>query len=387
MSGAVRRIALLCLFGVWAWVFITVWNGPDVHQFDFKTYFVAAHTYEIGKNPYDVTTLRDVANQPHLLGFYYPLSSLYVLRPLDAMNYPTAHRVWVALKLLAFVALLLVWKRWFLAEIDWTIILLAVLLAFNAATVWDIKTGNITVFEQLFLWTGLACFTLRRMTWFTVCIVLASCAKLLPAVFLLLLLLPAVRSRANAVRFLAGALGIVALTLVPFMSHPDYFASFVGGLTSQHPRFQYNPTILGLVDDLALRHPAFASGWLRWTVVAVWYGGLLAVSARLLRAVYRQPSLRFIALVAALGYAVFAPRLIIYSYMIAIVPALALLIPVVGRGAQTAALMVALCISGLAVLPIAHDEIVGKAAPWILLILCWLTLIDLERTGKLAETS
>ena len=387
MNPLANKLAILLLLGVWAALFVIVWNDPG-QQFDFKTYYVAAHTYDVGQNPYDVSALRSVARQDHLLAFYYPLSTLQLFRPLGALDYASAHRIWLALKALALIALLVVWKRGFLSASHWPLVLLVTLLAFNAATVWDVKTGNVSVFEQLFLWVGLAFFVAGRMTLFAVCILVASMAKLMPAAFLLLLWLPAVRSRGNAVRFVAGAVAVAALALVPFIANADYLDGFARGLVGQPPRFVNNPTMVGLIDELSHRHDWLASGWVHWALVAGWYAALVGVSLPLLRDAFRHRSRAVIVLVAALAYAIFAPRLIVYSYMIAIVPALVLLPAATERRAlRSVALVVALCIGGLAVLPGAGLAWLGAAAPLILLVLCWVALIDLHHSGGLAEAT
>ena len=379
-----RAFALLLVLGMWTWVFARVWMNPDGFQADFKTYHVAVHTYEIGQNPYDVETLREVAQQPKLLGFYYPLSVLHLMRPIGHLDYPAAHRVWLLLKLAAMVALLFIWKRFFLEHIDWLIVLGGALLAFNAAAVWDIKMGNVTVFEQLFLWSGFACFTSRRMTLFAVCVVLASMAKLLPAVFLCLLFLPAVRSRGNTVRFVAAVAALAAITLLPFRAMPAFFDS-LRNLASQHPALQHNQSIAGLIDELGRFVPVLQNGWVHGLALVVCYGALLAASWRLLRIMYRQEELGPVLLVAAMGYADFAPRLSIYSYMIAIVPVLALLVPALARSATAGWLLIALCIGGLAVVPDAVGEVAGKPVALILLLFCWLWLIDLMGNASMEE--
>jgi hypothetical protein len=384
MNTLAARLSVVVLLAAWVAVFAAAWNDSGA-QFDFKTYYVAAHTWETGEDPYDVSVLRDVGRQPHLLPFYYPLSSLYLFRPIGSLDYPAAHRAWLVIKALGLAALLLVWKRVFLASTGWPLLLLAALLAFNAAMVWDIQTGNIAVLEQVCLWAGLAFFVARRMTAFTACIVLASTAKLMPAVFLLLLWHPAVRSRANSIRFAAGTLAVAAIALVPFLASPQYLGPFLRGFADPPPRFQTNPTVVALIGELSRGHDEFPA-WLSWVLAAVWYGVVLAASLRLLRAACRDLSLRVVALVAAIAYAMFAPRLIVYSYMIVIVPALALVFPAMkDHSLRKAALVVALCIGGLRVLPGTWGGLLASASPLILLVMCWLVLIDLEKAGGLGE--
>ena len=364
-----------------------LWRDPDERLFDFKTYYCAANVYEMGQNPYRVENLRAFGGNPRLLGFYYPLSALHLFRPIARLDYPVAHRLWLALKVAALAALFLVWKRWFLPGTGWPVLLAAGLFAFDAATLWDLGVGNITVFEQLCLWTGFAFLLRARTTVFVVCVVLASAAKLLPAAFLLLLFTPALRSRANTLRFAAGVLAVALMTFLPFAADRVYLSDFLRGLVGQHPPLEFNPSLLGVVDELRLhRGSAFlGTGWPRWVLVAVYYAALIAVSRRLLRWAADPASPARTILAGAWLYALVAPRLIIYSYMVAIVPLLGLLLPALRQSkAGEWAVVAAVSVTGLQTLP---WKFVSDATPLILLWGAWLALVVMEKTGRLTEAS
>ncbi len=379
-----KAAGCLLVLLAWVWIVASVWRAPGEHQFDFKTYYIAVQVYEGGGNPYDIAQIRETGGKRHLLGFYYPLSTLSLLRPLGRMDYATAHRVWIALKALALAALLVIWKRFFLPHSDWLFLIVA-LLGFQAATVWDLKVGNVTVFEQLWLWAGFAFLARGRPTAFVVCVVIASLAKLLPVVFLMLLFLPALRSRLNIVRAISGGLVLAAITLLPFLSNPEHFDAFLRGVIAQHPPFKVNPSVLGMVDEMG-RHRAtafLAEGWMKLVPIAAYYGLLLLVSWSLLKRAAASPHLWGIILVSALFYALAAPRLIIYSYMIAIVPVLALLVPNAAKSkVGEYALITALCVGGLAILPAPLGTIASDAVPLLLLWGSWLALVAMDRRGE-----
>jgi hypothetical protein len=220
------------------------------------------------------------------------------------------------------------------------------------------------------------------------CVVLASIAKLLPAAFLLLLFLPAFRSRANTWRAIGGAIAVAVITLAPFAAKPDYLADFLRGLTSQHPPLQFNPSLLGVVDELA-RNPrtAFlATGWMALVPMAAYYVLLLLVSRRLLGWAFGTGNAARTILAGVMLYALLAPRMIIYSYMIVIVPVLALLRRAVGKTrVGEYALLAAICVGGLPILPAGAGKFVSDVSPLLLLWGCWLALVALERRGQLAE--
>jgi hypothetical protein len=120
----------------------------------------------------------------------------------------------------------------------------------------------------------------------------------------------------------------------------------------------------------------------------VYYGLLLAVGRRLIQWAVGSAPLRGAILVATLLYALLAPRLIIYSYVIAIPAALALLLPAAKHSkVGEVSLLAALCVNGLRILPSGAGKFVGDLVPLLLLWACWLALVALQRTGRLAESS
>ena len=381
-----RAVSYALVLLAWVYVIATVWRAPLTQQGDFKTYYTATVLYESGGNPYDIAKIREASGYKRLLGFYYPLSTLYLVRPFGHISYVNAHRLWLALKVLALVALLFVWKRYFLANVDGVLLLVVALLGFQAATVWDIKSGNITIFEQMWIWIGLALLIRGKTTEFVVCVVLASIAKLFPLAFLLLLFHPAWRSRANTLRAVAGVVTLAGVTALGFLPAPQLFDDFVRGLTRQQPPFHVNPSIMGIADEMG-RHTAtefLANGWGKLVLIGVYYALLLAASWKLLARTIASRNMLEIVWVAALFYALVVPRLVIYSCMIAIVPVLALLLPSV-RTSKVGeyGLAAALCVSAFGVLPGALGQILSDATPLLLLWASWLAVVSLNRRDQL----
>jgi hypothetical protein len=391
--AASRRVTWAKIFAcavvlcVWVGAYAAAWNHPDGSQWDLKSYYYAARVHENGSNPYDVHQLRAISGGRRTLPYYYPLPALSLLKPLGRLDYPDAHRVWLVLKALAMAALVVVWKRWFLPKTDWLWLLLVSLFGFGGATLWDIRAGNISVFEQLFLWTGFAFLLRSRVGAFVASVVLASTFKILPAAFLLLLLLPGLRTRSNLTKMVAGFVAVTLVVLLPFLGHADWFHSFVRGLRIAQPRLESNPTFFGILDELAVHHGVTAlAGSLKYVLLAAYASALLLASRRLLRTVYGSKSIGFAVMVAAMLYALLIPRFIIYSYMIAFVPVLALLIPALARSKLAAYVaLAAVCIGGVGVLPGGVGEFLDHAAPFLVLLGCWTLLIALEKTGGLRE--
>jgi len=368
---------LLC----WVLVFVSVWGKSNDFLWDFKTYYFAVKVYEQGASPYEVSNLRGATAMQRILPFYYPLSALQVLRPLCNLDYTTASRVWMVSKALAMIGLLLLWRRYFLRDhAGWPLLALG-LFGFGGATTWDLKAGNVSTFEQLLLWAGFALLLRSRFTAFVACVVGASVFKLTPSMFLLLLLLPSLRSRANLVRMIVGIVAVLLIALLPFVGHADRLDGLLHGLRSAHPRLQFNPTFLGALDELAVEHGVLAlAGWLKYVVLAAYYVVLLGFSRRFLAHAWREGSLSSAILIAVLLYALVVPRFIIYSYMIVIVPVLALVLPAVGRtNLGRGAALIALCLGGLPILPSRIGAFLHDGMPFLLLSSCWMLLVTAEK--------
>jgi Glycosyltransferase family 87 len=373
-STLTRRLALAAVLVCWAGLFVAAWIRTDGYQWDFKVYYHAVQAFQLGENPYDTP------------GFQYPLAVAYLFEPIASLDYGVAHRVWVVLKLAAVAGLLVLWKRAFLPRTDWWLVLLVSLLAFRAAGAVDVKAGNVSVFEQVFIWTGLAFFLKSRFNAFAACIVTAGICKLLPAAFLLLLLLPAVRSRANVARTAAAFATLGAVTLLPFLRHPRFLPAFVAGLHGEAPLLTSNPTPAAIWVDLASHLPRALAGsaWAEAALLGACYAVLIVPGRRLIARAWRTGPSPQSTLVFVVLYALLAPRMVLYSFMILVVPLIALVIPAVesmrlGRYAVVAAV----CMGGLRILP-AVGPFLDDLVPLLILWGCWAVLAGAERAGRLA---
>src|SRR5262249_24479765 len=150
---------------------------------DFKTYWFASRAATQGLNPYDMADLSRVAGGAVGMPFLYPPITLPLLAPLTALPVETAAQVWIWIKLPLLVALVMIWRRYFLSGIHLLLLAFVAVLGFNAASVWDIRSGNVAMLEQLLLWVGFAAYTQERRRMFALCVVAAALFKILPAAF------------------------------------------------------------------------------------------------------------------------------------------------------------------------------------------------------------
>lgn len=223
-----------------AWLSVLVWlisvlplvqiiRLPDKYQWDLHVYYSAALTDAQGYDPYDVNMRKKVFPAPGM-EFFYPPISLYLFKPLAALQFETAYYLWFGVKFLALLLLLLIWHRAFEPLNPGYPMVLFFLFAYSGSLYRDLVTGNIALFEQLGLWIGFWFFLQRRYLLFGICIAIVAQLKMLPIAFLGLLFLIDVRQRWFKLGIsLATFLVLFSLN---FLLKPALMKSFIVRLSS-----------------------------------------------------------------------------------------------------------------------------------------------------------
>jgi len=321
---------------------------------DFETYWYASNAAIHGMNPYDSSVLARLSGQPVGMPFIYPPITLPFLMPLTLLPVEGAAQVWFAFKALLLVPLVMLWRRYFLPATGVVILAAVAVFGFNAACIWDLGMGNVAVIEELTLWAGFAAYVADRRRLFAACVLAASLFKLFPIVFLVLLLVP---SRTFGPQWrLAGSVFALFLLLVfaPTVAGFTWARGFLGNLPMERPWGLVNPSALGFIDTLLGDHttpltsPPFKALAL-WTAYAM---ALAGISLPALRGLWRRRDPREWVLAGAILYALLVPRMMVYSYLLVILPVLGLIGPIASR------------VGGLAI-PAAL--LCGQAALWPLL--------------------
>lgn len=189
----------------------------------------------------------------------------------------------------------------------------------------DMTAGNIAVFEQLALWIGFLGFVRRRPGIFCAGILAASLVKLLPIVFLFLLLLPGERRHTRW--FFAGMAGFAVYLGLNALLWPELMSRFLHGSMTLDSRGIDGPSTLAVIRDvgdflagrrLAL-HPELLDAV--YLVIAL---TVLAVSVRAMtRGGSHSP--QSLIYLACLAFAIAAPRMKDYAYVLVLLPAYAVL--------------------------------------------------------------
>jgi hypothetical protein len=225
---------------------------------------------------------------------------------------------------------------------------------------------------------------------FAALIVMAACFKVLPALFLMLLLLPTRGGRPSNWLFGAGVAALVAVTLGPTLVGPA--ASFQKFWTAVPDATGYgdaNPSALGLLAMLAqLIGASGANATLAanvlWGAYAV---GLIVVSLGLLRAAWERRDERLAVMCAVFLYVLLLPRPMAYGFVI-LTPAPFFFAPKpFNRTAGRLVLALVLSAQGLwRLTSIRSDSFLVTYAPFLLTLCIWLLVVN-EHSESRAQAS
>jgi hypothetical protein len=308
-------------------------------QGDLRIYVAAAEASAAGRSPYEPGALVGPAGNRQELPFVYPPASLPLLRGLLVLDHRTTYFAYFVVKMVAVVVLIALWRRrLFPDDLAGACLYLLCALGYGQTIKMDVRAGNVSVFEQLFVWTAALAF-LRRRPW-TYAALITAAAALKPTNAALLLLLLVDRGRRERA---AVAAGVAALALVHGLSaavRPDLFADFLRNAAALDDRGRTNPAALALIrDGMERLAGGQVPGHLDMIVYGLW---VLLVGLTTLSVARRSDRTGALAC-AFLAFALAAPRFKDYSYILLIPPSVTVVVRVLRGLAPRLATLVLLC--------------------------------------------
>jgi hypothetical protein len=287
-------------------------------QGDLRIYRAAAQAWADGRNPYEPGALVGPAGNRQELPFVYPPVSLPLLRALLAFDHRTTYFAFFILKMAAVAALVALWRRRFFPDdLSAACLYLFCALAYAQTIKMDVRAGNISVFEQVLIWTGVLALMRGRPRLYALLVAAAALFKLTTAALLLLLLLD--RSRRALAALGAGLAGLALVHGVSALLRPDLFAGFLRNAAALDDRGRTNPAALALIRDGVERLVGGqVPGHLDMIVYGLW---VLLIGLTTLSVARRHGlagNLEWASFFFA--YALAAPRFKDYSYILLIPP-------------------------------------------------------------------
>jgi hypothetical protein len=322
---------VICLFALGSWLNMARHlDDPQWDlQWDFRIYYHAAKAWQEDQNPYDAQVLSEIAQRRVSKGYAYPPATLAFFRPFTLVSYDVARHAFFALKSLLVVGLIVLWRRRFVAP--GPAFYLLCLLAFNNTIYLDLRAGNVSLVEQAFLWSAFYAYMKDKLGAFCVLVLLAAAFKLVPILFLGLLL---IRPSWKKLGLLAASLlGFAAFLGSSYLAQPELFHAFLNNAVETNIESKIlNPSSYALCHDLialllgseaAPADPAL--GTRLFVVLALLVAGLTVVALRRLDRVHADERGRLQIFLACFMYALVVPRFKDYSYILLIAPAAHLL--------------------------------------------------------------
>jgi hypothetical protein len=287
-------------------------------QWDLKIYLLAAHAARAGLDPYRLADLSAVAGRAAAFPFLYPPVSLLLFAALGTLPVATAAALWIGLKAVLLAGLVYAWKRWFVPGAALLPLALLAVFGWNAAALWDLRTGNVALVEAALLWTGFGCFVAGRRGAFALFVVAAACFKLMPATFLLLLLVPTGEHRPSPRRFFVALAALAALAWGPlFIGPASHWRGFLGHVPEAATLGDANPSSYALAATLAgaARLAPLATSRLAVALWAAYALALLALSLPFLRDTWRSRDARRWVMAALFLDLLLEPRPMAYGFL------------------------------------------------------------------------
>lgn len=244
-----RNIIFYALFGMYVLYLLgSVALYPAEFQWDFGIYHAAAKTYMAGLNPYDLKNLSQTAGKEMDLGYVYAPVILHFFYPFALFDPNTARVIFYLLKLAALFGLVYLWMSEFRVSYNSPYFYLFLLFAFNGALYLDIRSGNISIFQQLLLWSAFAFYLRKKYVYFSALIILISLFKLTPLFFLLLFLTDSER---KPLHFLSSILIFLVIFLGgSYLTDPELTRSFFTSVKGLDEHGIKNPASFPFFRDL-----------------------------------------------------------------------------------------------------------------------------------------
>ncbi|HTK31808.1 MAG TPA: glycosyltransferase 87 family protein [Candidatus Saccharimonadaceae bacterium] len=335
---------------------------------DFANYHRAAQEMRAGMSPYDPATVARDKWDPQTPFLYAPVT-LWLFGPLGGLPLEKAEVVWFWIKIGVALALGVLSWRLLSGRCPAPLMVGMLLYGFNGAMLLDLRAGNVATIEVLLIWSALIAFLSGRRWLCAALIAIAAQFKLLPIVFLSLLIWPTRTRSARTGPILLG-LGLCGLMLaLPKIAGMPWASGYLGNLETVRPYGEVNPSALGLVDmvlDRGNLHPGHNRvAPLIWLLYCV---ALLIVSVGGLRRAWRaREPLEWI-IVTAMLFILLSPRPIVYGYSLVIVPALLIVMRLWPGLLGTSVAVGALAAQGLIQRGLLRSDFIPGSLPWPVLV-------------------
>lgn len=191
-------------------------------QWDFELYYTAAKDMLSGNNPYAQGLYVVRGNY---FPCCYPPLALYFFGIFTNFDYKTAYGIFFLFQVAILISIVLLWKNKILDKKPGLLFYVLSIMAFNGAIYLTFRSGNICFFEQFLIWIGFYYFINKKYNYFILAITMAAQFKLVPIIFLFLMLVS--ENKGKFKRLLLSFVPFGAIMLAQYLIMPVYFNGFI----------------------------------------------------------------------------------------------------------------------------------------------------------------
>jgi hypothetical protein len=191
---------------------------------------------------------------------------------------------------------------------------------FSGAIYLDLVAGNISIFEQLGLWTAFWALRQNKLGLFSGLVLVVACFKITPILFLLLPLVLEERLRWKQPLIALGAWA--GLQVGSLFFQPRLYTNFLTLVSKLDERMPHNPSVLALLRDASLwvsDRAVTLPDWFPLAAFLLFALGVLVFTWRRLK--LKSDAWLYRLFLFCLAYAVIMPRFKNYSFILLLLPA------------------------------------------------------------------
>lgn len=233
--------------------------------------------------------------------------------------------IYILLQLLLLFFLFILWRKYFLkGEFDYLFFLFC-FFAFNSAILIDLVTGNISIIEQALLWGAFYFYLEKRPLLFCLLILLISCFKISPILFLALLFISDDKQKYKY--FFSSLILFTIYIFLNIIFEYNLFQNFLGNLKQMDYGGISNPSSYQLIKDLLLLCQNYLNITYSFTFnVIIYFAFVFSVLLYSYKTVFSflknnvNLDIKLILLFSIIIYVLVLPRVMSYSFIIMLIP-------------------------------------------------------------------
>lgn len=285
--------------------------GTFEKQHDFHVYYCAAQSFILELNPYDNLNPIYIRENVILPFAYLPLT-IFLFIPFTLVDYHYAYILFLLIKLIALGMFIYIsYHHCVQNDFDKTVFILLFLCGFQNTIIIDLLSGNITIFEQLILWSILLSYQPSTYKG-TIGLLTVSYFKFYTLAFIIIYMF---KKWLSLIKYLFV---FVFFILINYWVYPQWYSNFLTNFIHvTHEANKYNISLQGIINQISYLFQ------LQKEPISYLFFALVFTSLTLTTFHLKKISLQKMdyIILSSLTLIIILPRFKDYSYIMALIPA------------------------------------------------------------------